>query len=180
MLDRHYAGRGIVLGPAVGMRGGREGASRASSGPRLRRVAMGRYQRYRGEMQWKSAGEAPEVPSYGVCGATELQKCRRAESKCVCCCCCFSLIHEKKNMTTLVQLVLQELIPGPFCPVAARLALFSSSSSGSSSSAGVGSQGALSSSRELCPSRSERNVSIGGSARRRRGKGCKQCSGAEA
>lgn len=80
-------------------------------------------------------------------------------------------------MTTLVQLVLQELIPGPFCSVAARLALFSNSSS---SSAGAGGQGALSSSRELCPSRSERNVSIGGSARRRRGKGCKQCSGAEA
>ena len=140
--------------------------------------------RYQGETQWKSAEEAPEVPSYRVCRTIELQKCRRAESKCVCCCCCccyyccyycFSLIHEK-NTTVLVQLVLQEPVLGSFCPAAARLALFSNS--GSSSSAGG--QEALSSSRELCPSCSERNVSIGGSARRRRGKGRKQCSGAEA
>ena len=80
-------------------------------------------------------------------------------------------------MTALVQLVLQELDLGPFYPVAARLALFSSS--GSSSSAGTGDQGALSSSRELCPSRSERNVSIGEISSPTQGKGCKQC-GAEA
>lgn len=86
------------------------------------------------------------------------------------------LVDTWENMTTLVQLVLQELVLGPFCPATARLALFSNSGS----SAGAGGQEALSSSRELCPSRSERNVSIGGSARRRRGKGRKQCSGAEA
>ena len=74
-------------------------------------------------------------------------------------------------MTALVQLVLQELIPGPFYPVAARLALSSSSSSSSSSSAGTGDQGALSSSRELCPSRRERNVSIGEIGSPTQGKG---------
>lgn len=132
----------------------------------------GEISRYQGEMLRKSAEEAPEVPNYRVCRTTELQKCISAESKCVCCCCCcFSLIHEKKNITALVQLVLQELVPGPFSPVAARLALSSNGSSGSSSSAGSGGQGALSSSRELCPSRSGRNVSIGEISSPTQGKG---------
>ena len=94
----------------------------------------------RGDIKGRHCGKAPK--KLQRCRTTEYaerRSCRSAESKCVCYCCyCFSLIHEKKNITALVQLVLQELVPGPFCLVVARLAPSSDSSSDSSSSAGGG------------------------------------------
>ena len=58
--------------------------------------------RYQGEMMRENAEEVPEAPNNIVQNgrAAKVQRCRGAESKCVCC--CFSLIHEKENIMVLV------------------------------------------------------------------------------